>query len=146
MDYFLITKSCLVLDHGPVPGPGPDPGPGPSPGSKLVPVHGSGLVKFLVPALVPVSSYFWSQPWSRSQSRSQFLIPSLSEKYLTKLQPFHPAKSKGLFWPILWLVWLFLWLVYIILGLVGPILELVGQILGLGIIHIKYLSSWKSYY
>ena len=55
---------------------------GPGPGLKLVLIHGPGpgpvifLVQALVPVLVPVPSYFWSQPWSRS--RSKCLVPSHS--------------------------------------------------------------------
>ena len=54
--FFLLLVPFLIMVQGPRPGP------------KLVPVLGPGSVIFLVSALVPVPSYFWSRPWSRSPS------------------------------------------------------------------------------
>ena len=50
--FFLITSYCIVLGHGPSPGPGPKLVPVLGPGPGLGP--SPGPVIFLVPALVPV--------------------------------------------------------------------------------------------
>ena len=73
---FFITSACPVLDQVPVPDLVPVPVPDQNWSQSLVPVPvlGPGPVIFLVPALVPVPSYFWSRPWSRSK----FLVPSHS--------------------------------------------------------------------
>ena len=85
MFFLFITSPCPVICFGP--GPRRGPGNGPSPGSRpnLVPVLGlgPGAVIFLVPALVPVPSYFWSRPCFRSK----FLVPS------------HSAHSTRYGWP-----------------------------------------------
>ena len=85
MGLFLIRSCCLVVVHGS--GPGPDPGSGPAsdPGPGPKPVLGLGPAIFLVPVLVPVSSYCWSRSWSRSRSQSKCLVLSHSGDHQFRL-------------------------------------------------------------
>ena len=71
-----------------------DPGPGLGPGlrPKLIPVLGPGPdpIILLVPAFIPVPSYFWSRPWSQSK----FLFPIHSRKERETICEYNMALAK----------------------------------------------------